>query len=109
PTLGGLIIDHYAWPLIFNINIPIGVIAVLLTIAYVEKKPEEHAIDKSKLHVDYTGILFLIIGIGSLQVVLERGQADDWLQSEFIRNLTISAVVGLALFIWWELRHPTPE
>ncbi|MEO8149522.1 MAG: DHA2 family efflux MFS transporter permease subunit [Bacteroidia bacterium] len=108
PTLGGIIIDHYSWPLIFNINIPIGIIAVLLTIAYVEKKPEEHAIDKSKLHVDYTGILFLIIGIGSMQVVLERGQTDDWLQSAYIRNLIISSIAGLALFIWWELRHPSP-
>jgi DHA2 family multidrug resistance protein len=107
PTLGGYIIDHSSWPLIFMINIPVGIAATLLTFYFVEKKPNEGK-HKDKIKIDYTGILLLMAGIGCLQFVLERGQAEDWLNSEAIRICSVIAVVGLVGFIFYELSIPQP-
>ncbi|HAK78822.1 MAG TPA: MFS transporter, partial [Runella sp.] len=78
PTLGGFIIDNYHWSWMFFINIPIGIVAFLLSYIYIDKKPEEYHIDRSKIKIDYLGIVLLSIGIGCLQYVLERGEANDW-------------------------------
>lgn len=108
PMLGGYIVDNYSWPLIFTINIPIGVIAALLTWRYIDKKPEELVINRKIIKVDYIGILSLAAGVGALQYVLEKGQTDDWFENEAIRIMTAIAVVGLALFIWWEVTTKQP-
>lgn len=107
PTLGGYIIEHLSWPMIFMINIPIGIVATLLTYYFVEKKPGE---GKTKHHIDidYVGIIFLIIGIGSLQYVLERGESEDWFASSTIRWLSLTAAVGLIGFIYTELTIEKP-
>src|SRR5215467_7798737 len=84
PTIGGYIIEHYNWPLIFMINIPIGLIATILAYTFVEKKPNEGK-KKAEIHIDYTGIALLAAGIGCLQYVLERGEAEDWFSSSAIR------------------------
>jgi DHA2 family multidrug resistance protein len=84
PTLGGYIIGHDSWPLIFMINIPIGIVATMLTFYFIEKKEGEGKKKKS-IHIDYNGILLLPAGIGCLQFVLERGEADDWFSSDAIR------------------------
>jgi len=107
PTLGGYIIDHSSWPLIFMINIPIGIIATLLTFYFVDKKEGEGK-NKANIKVDYTGILLLMAGIGCLQFVLERGQSEDWLNSESIRICSVIAVVGLISFIAYELSIKQP-
>ena len=107
PTLGGYIIDHSSWPLIFMINIPIGIAATLLTFYFVDKKPEEGK-NKANIKIDYTGILLLMAGIGCLQFVLERGQSEDWLNSEAIRICSVIAVVGLISFIIYELNIKQP-
>ncbi|HEU0064148.1 MAG TPA: MFS transporter, partial [Flavisolibacter sp.] len=73
PTVGGYIIDNYSWPLIFTINIPIGIIATLLSLSFIKKRDGEGT-RKKEIEIDYTGILFLMIGIGCLQFVLERGE-----------------------------------
>src|SRR5215831_10381393 len=75
PTLGGVITDHWTWPWIFFINIPLGIIAVLLTLNFI--RDSIHAHHQSD-HVDWIGIILLTVGIGSLQVVLERGESEDW-------------------------------
>jgi DHA2 family multidrug resistance protein len=84
PTLGGFIIEHLSWPMIFMINIPIGIVATILTFTFIDKKPGEGK-NKASIQIDYTGIMLLMAGIGCLQFVLERGQADDWFSSPTIR------------------------
>lgn len=107
PTLGGYIIEHNSWPLIFMINIPIGAIATFLSYTFIDKKEGEGK-NKKNINIDYTGILLLAVGIGSLQYVLERGEAEDWFNSEIIRYCSVFALVGLALFIWYELSIERP-
>src|SRR5580765_255422 len=75
PTLGGYIIEHMSWPMIFMINIPIGIVATILTITFIEKKPSEGK-NKDSIQIDYTGIALLMAGIGCLQYVLERGESE---------------------------------
>ncbi|GAB4020991.1 DHA2 family efflux MFS transporter permease subunit [Spirosoma koreense] len=104
PTLGGYIIDNYHWSWMFYINVPIGIIAVLLSSVYIERKPDEININRKSIYIDQLGILFLALGIGSLQYVLERGEADDWFDDSAIRWLTVIAAVTLPAFVWWELR-----
>ncbi|GAB3995771.1 DHA2 family efflux MFS transporter permease subunit [Spirosoma daeguense] len=104
PTLGGYIIDNYHWSWMFYINVPIGIIAVLLSLTYIEKKPDEININRKAIPIDYLGMLFLAVGIGSLQYVLERGEADDWFDDSTIRWLAFAAVTTIPAFIWWELR-----
>lgn len=104
PTLGGYIIDNYHWSWMFYINVPIGIIAVLLSATFIEKKADEININRRAIHIDQIGILLLAVGIGSLQYVLERGEADDWFDSELIIWLSAVAAFAIPFFIWWELR-----
>lgn len=108
PTLGGYIVDNYSWPLIFYINIPFGILATILASRFVVKKPEEININRKAIHIDYLGILCLAIGVGSLQYVLEKGQADDWFEDKWIRILSVTAIVGLLLFVWRQLKIASP-
>jgi DHA2 family multidrug resistance protein len=107
PTLGGWITDNYSWPWIFYVNIPIGILAMLLTIAFIPAPKHQRAIGA----IDWQGILLLVLGIGSLQVVLERGEREDWFESNYITALAVVAVIGIALFIWRELsaEHPVVD
>lgn len=106
PPLGGYIIDNYSWPYIFYINIPIGVIAALMTLQYVRSPQYESK--RSASQVDWWGIVFLTIGISSLQYVLEKGQEEDWFSSEVIVVLTVMAVFGLFFFIWRQMTYEYP-
>lgn len=108
PTLGGIILDNYHWSWMFLINLPIGILALLLSYFFIDKKPEEIQIDRSKISVDTAGIILLALWVGPLQYVLERGSADDWFESNTILQLTILCVVSLIGFIWWELKTPNP-
>ncbi|HTE10875.1 MAG TPA: DHA2 family efflux MFS transporter permease subunit [Chitinophagaceae bacterium] len=107
PTLGGYIMESYSWPLIFMINIPIGIIATILAYTFIGKKQGEGT-KKKQIKIDYNGILLLMVGIGCLQFVLERGDADDWFSSETIRICSGLALVGIVSFIWYELSIPKP-
>ena len=104
PTLGGYIIDNFHWSWMFYINVPIGIAAIFLSSAFIEKKPEEHNIDRRAIKIDQFGILLLAVGVGSLQYVLERGESDDWFDDSVISWLSIAAAICLPLFVWWELR-----
>jgi DHA2 family multidrug resistance protein len=106
PPLGGYIVDNYSWPYIFYINIPIGIIAAILTIQFV--KSPKYAEKTASKDIDWWGILFLAVGIGSLQYVLEKGQEEDWFASESIVICTISAILGFYLFIWRESVYKNP-
>jgi DHA2 family multidrug resistance protein len=106
PPLGGYIVDHASWPFIFYINIPIGVIAVLLTLQFVRspKYGEKSAVRD----IDWLGIGLLALTVGSLQYVLEKGQDDDWFNSSLIIVLAVAAFLGLYFFIWRELSYKKP-
>jgi DHA2 family multidrug resistance protein len=105
PTLGGLIVDNYSWPLIFYINIPIGIVAFFMTLAYI-RDPAYLKRDKSP--VDVLGLALLTAGVGSVQYVLERGQREDWFSSTTICVLTAVAVVSLVVFCFREWYDPRP-
>ena len=104
PTMGGIITENYSWPLIFYINIPIGILAAT-SCYFLLTEPTI----KSKVHaVDWTGIALLAIGVGSLQTVLERGQTEDWFATGYITFLTVTAIITLTAFILWELYVENP-
>lgn len=106
PPLGGYITDHFNWPLIFYINIPIGVIATLLTLQFV--RSPKYAEKSSMGNVDWIGIAFLALFVGSLQYVLEKGQEEDWFSSDIIVVLTVIAIFGAFFFIWRETTFRNP-
>jgi DHA2 family multidrug resistance protein len=106
PPLGGYIVDHFSWPFIFYINIPVGIVATLLTLQYVRSPKYEEKRPVSQ--VDWLGIGLLTIGVASLQFVLEKGQEDDWFSSGLIIALTVTSVFGILLFIWRELEYKYP-
>ncbi len=106
PPLGGYIVDHFSWPYIFYINIPIGIAATLLTLQFV--KSPNYGIKKAASEIDWIGIFLLATFVGSLQYVLERGQDDDWFNSNAIILFTITAVLGFFFFIWRELVYKNP-
>lgn len=106
PPLGGYIVDHFSWPYIFYINIPIGIIATLLTLQFV--RSPKFAEKKSANEIDWLGIGLLALTVGSLQYVLERGQEDDWFNSSVITALIVTAVLSLFFFVWRELTYKNP-
>jgi DHA2 family multidrug resistance protein len=110
PTLGGYLTDNFGWRSIFNINLPLGILALVIgSIVIFDRKREESEIAASKAApIDFTGLLLLTIGIGCLQYTLERGEADDWFSSKIITTTAIASAMSLPLFVWWELRvkHP---
>lgn len=104
PTLGGLITDNISWHWIFFVNIPIGFIATFLSWKYITDRPDA----KKPRKIDWAGIGFLVLAVGSLQYVLEEGSTNDWFESEEIVGMTILAVLGLLAFIYRELSIDYP-
>ncbi len=108
PTLGGWITDNFSWRWIFFINIPVGILAFFLVTRLVEDPPWIKA-DRSKLrHMDYLGLSFLTIAMGGMQIMLDKGEENDWFSSGFIRFFAFLFVGGMAALIWWEWRHKNP-
>jgi DHA2 family multidrug resistance protein len=106
PPLGGYIVDHYSWPYIFYINIPLGIIAAMLTLQFV--RSPRFSQKKAANEIDYWGIVLLAISVGSLQYVLEKGQEEDWFNDEIIIILSATAVFGFFFFIWREWTYKNP-
>src|SRR5690242_742887 len=104
PILGGLITDNYSWPWIFFINVPIGIFASMVVGA--QMKGREEKTERPK--IDYVGLITLIIGVGALQVVLDKGNDEDWFNSHFIVITSIISAVALAVFLIWELTDKDP-
>ena len=107
PTLGGWITDNYGWRWIFFINIPVGIISLFLT-----KADHRSALHEDRkrwnFRIDYIGIGLLALGLGALQMVLDKGQRHDWFGSHFILGLTIVAFIALIAVMFWEWRHAHP-
>jgi DHA2 family multidrug resistance protein len=106
PPLGGYIIDHSTWPYIFYINVPVGIIAAILTLQYV--RSPRYAEKRPVNQVDWLGIFLLTAAVGSLQYILEKGQEDDWFSSQLIVVLTVVAFLGFYCFIWREMVYKYP-
>src|SRR5437868_1978385 len=97
PVLGGWLTDNYSWRWVFYINIPVGIASIVMTKLYIFDPPYLKAQSRK---VDYWGIGMLAVGIGALQIVLDKGQEDDWFSSNMILSLSIVAAVTLAALIW---------
>ncbi len=108
PTLGGWITFSYSWRWIFLINLPVGLLALFLVYRLIEDPPYLSRLNRAGVRVDYIGIALLTLGVGALQVLLDKGQEDDWFGSHFI--LTLAIIAGtclLALAIWeWFQKQP---
>ena len=108
PTLGGWITFNYSWRWIFFINFPVGAMTWLLVQRFVEDPPYISRLKAAGVKLDYIGIGLLALGVGSLQVFLDKGQEDDWFGSHFITTLVIVAAVCLITLVIWEWFHKTP-
>lgn len=104
PILGGWITDNYSWPWIFFINVPIGIFASMVVANQLRAKEEKTERPK----VDYVGLITLIIGVGALQIVLDKGNDEDWFNSTFIVVTSIVSAIGIAVFLIWELTDKDP-
>jgi len=108
PTLGGWITFNYSWRWIFFINLPVGIATLFLIYSFVEDPPYLRQLKKIAARLDYIGISLLALGIGALQVLLDKGQEDDWLESNFITTLAVTAAVCLVSLVIWEWFQKTP-
>jgi MFS transporter, DHA2 family, multidrug resistance protein len=109
PWLGGWITDNFSWRWIFYINIPVGILSLLLTSFLVSDPPYmKKAKVREGFRVDYIGIGLISLGLGSMQIILDKGQREDWLASGFIQVFAVLMVVGLIAAIFWELRQDHP-
>ncbi len=108
PTLGGWITFNYSWRWIFFINLPVGVFTLFLVRRFVEDPPYLARLKAAGVKLDYIGIALLALGIGALQVLLDKGQEDDWFGSHFITTLVIVAAVCLVSLVIWEWFQKSP-
>src|SRR3981189_2234590 len=108
PTLGGWITFNYSWRWIFFINLPVGLATLFLVYRFVEDPPYLKRLRDAGVKLDYIGIALLTLGVGALQVLLDKGQEDDWFGSHFITTLVIVSAVSLIALIIWEWNHDAP-
>jgi DHA2 family multidrug resistance protein len=108
PTLGGWITDNYSWRWIFYINVPVGIVALLLVSQLIEDPPYIARLKARLSGFDFIGFSLLTVGVGALQIVLDKGQEDDWFGSHFITTLVVIAVAGLVTLVIWEWFQKEP-
>jgi MFS transporter, DHA2 family, multidrug resistance protein len=108
PTLGGYITDHMSWRWVFFINVPVGIVSLLLSSRIVQDPPYLKRMKERAGKMDLVGLALIAIGLGSLEVVLDKGQESDWFSSQFIVGFSLVAVVALVSFVVWEWHHPRP-
>ena len=107
PTLGGYITDAFGWPWIFYINLPLGMLALALSLSFIQNSRYQQRAER----VDYVGLLLLALGIGTLQTMLERGERLDWFDSGMVTGLGLVSAASLIVFVWHELttEHPVVD
>ena len=107
PTLGGYITDNASWHWCFFINLPIGIVSAFLVVTFLHDSPNQVRRNGA---VDWWGIALLVVGVGSLQYVLEEGNSKDWFNSPLLVNLMVMSAIALSLLVWWQLspRNRTP-
>ncbi len=113
PPLGGWITDSFSWRWVFFINVPIGVMSLLLSSRLVHDPPEfteerRQARRSGRMRIDYAGIALIAVGFACLEVVLDRGERDDWLESRFIATFLAIGAAAIAIAILWEWHHEDP-
>jgi DHA2 family multidrug resistance protein len=108
PTLGGWITDNYSWRWVFYINVPVGALALLLVYQLVEDPPYLARMKQRLSGFDFIGFSLLTVGVGALQIALDKGQEDDWFASHFIMTLVVVAAVSLISLVLWEWFHKEP-
>src|SRR6202166_116134 len=109
PWLGGWITDNFSWRWIFYINVPVGIVSLLLTNFLVSDPPYMKRIKLSDgFRIDYIGLGLISLGLGSLQIILDKGQREDWLSSKFIVVFFVLMLIGIIAGIFWELREKEP-
>ncbi|HWB87375.1 MAG TPA: DHA2 family efflux MFS transporter permease subunit [Bryobacteraceae bacterium] len=105
PVLGGWLTDNYSWRWVFYINLPVGLASIIMTRLFIFDPPY---IKRESSRIDYWGIGMLAVGVGALQVVLDKGQEADWFSSHWIVILTVASIIGIIAFLIHELRTPHP-
>jgi DHA2 family multidrug resistance protein len=108
PTLGGWITDNFSWRWIFFVNIPVGILSLVLTSRLIQDPPDFRRRKLSETKIDYMGLGLIAVGLGALQIVLDKGQREDWFESHFIVVLTAIAAGCLLFAVFWEWRHKDP-
>jgi DHA2 family multidrug resistance protein len=112
PTLGGYITENFNWRWIFYINIPVGILSLVLTSLVVHDPPYLDEARKAQrgqpIRIDYAGLGLLAVGLAALEIIYDRGQIDDWFNSRFILVLMVLAIVCITTAVIWELRHHNP-
>src|SRR5580658_4026465 len=108
PTLGGWITDNFTWRWIFFINIPVGILSLLLTSRLIQDPPYFKRRKLKETRIDYIGLGLVALGLGTLQVILDKGQREDWFESHFIVILSVISAAALIFVVFWEWKHKDP-
>ncbi len=108
PTLGGWITDNFTWRWIFLLNIPVGILSLVLTSRLIQDPPYLKRKKLSETKIDYIGLGLVTLGLGTLQIVLDKGQREDWFESHFIVILSVIAASSLLFLIYWEWTREDP-
>jgi len=108
PTLGGWITDNFTWRWIFLLNIPVGILSLMLTSRLIQDPPHLKRKKLSETKIDYIGLGLVTLGLGTLQIVLDKGQREDWFESHFIVVLSVIAAASLLFLIYWEWTREDP-